>query len=42
MRRLQISTKVGGDGESDFTLIRVHAKAQASCQRRLDETHCIL
>lgn len=40
--RLQTSTKMGGDGESDFTLIRVCGKALASFQRGLDETHCTL
>lgn len=40
--RLQTSTKMGGDGESDFTLIRMCGKAQASFQRGLDETHCTL
>lgn len=42
MLRLHTSTKMGEDGESDFTLIRVHEKALASFQMGLDETCCTL
>lgn len=38
MIRLQTSTNMGGDGESDFSLIRVPRNAQASFLRGLDET----